>query len=93
MRHTQEGDEKDVWDRARVDNVTHFARSRDERLPRAVRRGLALAADRSVNGERALLDDDDRAPRVRVLASGAARVDRDLRHSYVRSDLKRDGPV
>src|SRR5689334_2494853 len=61
LRHTGEGDEKDVGDRARVGDVVHFARSLDERLPRAVCGGLALAADRLVNGERALLDDYDRA--------------------------------
>ena len=65
----------------------------DEGVPGAVSGARALATDRSVKRGRTLLDDDDRAPRVRVPASGAARVDRDLRHSYVRSDLKRDGPV
>src|SRR6266702_3938024 len=79
--------------RARVDDVIHFARSLDERLPRAVCGGLALAADRCVDGERTLLDDHDRASRMRVPARGAGRVDRDLRHGYVRSDLKRDGPM
>ena len=52
LRHTREGDRKDVWDRAGVEDVIHFARSLDERLPRAVRGGLAVRADRSVNGER-----------------------------------------
>jgi hypothetical protein len=93
LRHTGEGDEKDVGDRARVGDVIHFARSLDERLPRAVRGGLALAADRLVNGERTLLDDYDRAARMRVPARGAARVDRDLRHGYVGSELQRDGPM
>ena len=93
LRHTGEGDEKDVGDRARVGDVIHFARSLDERLPRAVRGGLALAVDRLVNGDRTLLDDHDRASRVRVPARGAARADRDLRHGYVRSKLKRDGPT
>src|SRR6266702_2915568 len=93
LRHTREGDEKDVWDRARVDDLVHFAGSLDECLPRAVRGGLALATDRSVNGGRALLDDDDRSSRMGVPAGGAARDDRDLRHGYVRSDLKRDRPV
>jgi hypothetical protein len=46
LRHTREGDEKDVWDRAGVEDVIHFARSLDERLPRAVRGDLALGADR-----------------------------------------------
>src|SRR5690348_228044 len=55
QRHTWEGDEKDVGDRARVGDVIHFARSLDERLPRAVRGGLALAADRLVNDKRTLL--------------------------------------
>jgi hypothetical protein len=30
---------------------------------------------------------------MRVPARGAARVDGDLRHGYVRSKLKRDGPM
>src|SRR6266702_6355342 len=93
LRHTREGDEKDVWDRARVEDVIHFASSLDERLARAIRGGLALAADRCVDGERTLLDDHDRASRMRVPASGAARLDRDLRHGYVRPELKRDGPM
>ena len=93
LRHTREGDEKDVGDRARVGDVIHFARSFDERLPRAVRGGLALAADRLVNDKRTLLDDHDRASRMRVPARRAARVDRDLRHGYVRPELKRDGPM
>jgi hypothetical protein len=46
LRHTREGDEKDVRDRAGVKDVIHFARSLDERLPRAVRGDLALGADR-----------------------------------------------
>jgi len=46
LRHTREGDEKDVRDRAGVEDVIHFARSLDERLPRAVRGDLALGADR-----------------------------------------------
>jgi hypothetical protein len=46
LRHTREGDEKDVRDRAGVEDVIHFARSLDERLPRAVGGGLALGADR-----------------------------------------------
>ena len=54
LRRTWEGDEQDVWDRARVDDVIHFARSLDERLPRAVGGVLALAAKRSVDGERAV---------------------------------------
>ncbi len=41
--------------RARVDDVIDFAGSLDERLPRRVPGGLALAADRSVLGELALL--------------------------------------
>jgi hypothetical protein len=45
-RHTREGDVKDVWNRAGVEDVIHFARSLDERLPRAVRGGPALVADR-----------------------------------------------
>src|SRR5207244_5843747 len=73
LRHTREGDEKDVRDRARVEDVIHFARSLDERLPRAVGGGLALVADRCVDGERTLLDDHDRASRMRVPARGAAR--------------------
>src|SRR5438067_657582 len=76
LRHTREGHEKDIWDRARVDDVIHFTRSLDERLARAVRGGLALAADRLVNGESALLYNHDRAPRMGVPARGAARDDR-----------------
>ena len=45
-RHTREGDEKDVWNRAGIEDVIHFARSLDERLPGAVRGGPALVADR-----------------------------------------------
>jgi hypothetical protein len=45
-RHTREGDVKDIWNRAGVEDVIHFARSLDERLPRAVRGGLALVVDR-----------------------------------------------
>jgi hypothetical protein len=45
-RHTREGDVKDVWNRAGVEDVIHFARSLDERLPGAVRGGPALVADR-----------------------------------------------
>jgi len=93
LRHTREGDEKDIWDRAGIEDVIHFARSLDERLPRTVRGGLALAANRSVNGERALLYDNDRAPRMGVLAGGTTGGDRDLRHGYVRSDLERDSPM
>src|SRR6266480_947400 len=70
LRHTGEGDVKDVGDRARVEDVIHFARSLDERLSRAVCGGLALAVDRMVNGERTLLDDYDRASRMRVPARG-----------------------
>ena len=32
LRHTWEGDEKDVWDRARADDIDYFARSLDEAL-------------------------------------------------------------
>ena len=92
-RHTREGDVKDVRNRAGVDNLIHFARSLDERLTRGVRGGLALAADRSVSGERALLDDDDRAPWMGMPTRGAPGVDRDLRHGYVRSEPQRDAPV
>jgi hypothetical protein len=93
LGHTREGDEKDVWGRARVDDLIHLARSLNEGLPRTVRGGLALPADRSVNRERARLNDDDRAPGMGVPAGGAARIDRDLRHGYVRSDLKWDRPI
>src|SRR6266536_4022738 len=93
LRDTRGGDVKDIRDRAGVDDLIHFPGSLDERLPRAVRGGLALATDRSVNGELTLLDDDDRASRMGVPARGAARDDRDLRHGYVSSDLKRDGPI
>src|SRR5262245_5659348 len=93
LRHTREGDEKDIRDRARVEYVVHLARSLDERLPRAVRHARALAALGLVNGERARLDDHNRATRMRVPARRAAHVDRDLRHRYVRSKWKRDGPV
>ena len=46
LRHAREGDEQDIWGRARVEHVIHFAWSLDERLPRTVGRGLALAANR-----------------------------------------------
>src|SRR5436190_20440491 len=69
-RHTREGDVEDVWSRARVEDVVHFARPLDERIPGAVRGAPALAANRSVNGRRALLYDDDRAPRMGVPARG-----------------------
>src|SRR5215216_5528720 len=87
LRHTREGDEQDIGGRPRVDHVVHFARSLDERLPRAVGGGLALAANRSVDGERARLHDDDCAARMRVPAGGAAGVDRDLGHGDVGSEL------
>ena len=74
--------------RCPCDDLVHFAGSLDECLPRAVRGGLALATNGSVNGERALLDDDDRSSRMGVPAGGAARDNRDLCHGYVRSDLK-----
>src|SRR5437667_516325 len=93
LRHTRKGDKKDVWDGARVEDLVHFAGSLDECLSRAVRGGLALATDGSVNGERALLDDDDRSSRMGVPAGRAARDDRDLCHGYVRSGLKRGQPV
>src|SRR4029077_17856844 len=57
-RHTREGDVEDVWSGARVEDVVHFARPLDERVPGAVRGALALATDRSVNRGRALLYDD-----------------------------------
>ena len=46
LRHTREGDEGDIWDGAQVDDLVHFAWSLDERLPRGVGGGLALAANR-----------------------------------------------
>src|SRR4051794_358971 len=46
LRHAREGDEQDIRGRARVEHVIHFAWSLDERLPRTVGRGLALAANR-----------------------------------------------
>ena len=64
-----------------------------ERLLRAVRGDFALAADRSVNRERALAYDHDCASRMGVPAGGAFRDDRDLRHGYVRSVLEREGPI
>src|SRR5947209_5702374 len=70
-RHSREGDVKDVRNRAGVEDLIHFARSLDERLAGGVRGGLALAADRSVSGERARLDDDDRAPWVGMPTRGA----------------------
>src|SRR5438105_14305619 len=93
LRHMREGDEKDIWGRARVEDLVNLARSLDERVSCAVRSALTLAANRSVDGERARLYDHDRAPRVRVPAGGAARVDRDLRHGYVRPDLQRDRSI
>src|SRR5881392_182694 len=71
-RHTREGDVEDVWSRARVEDVVHFAGPLDERVPGAVRGALALATDRSVNRGRALLYDNDRAPRVGVPTGRAA---------------------
>src|SRR5512133_2836888 len=93
LRHAREGDEQDVWIRACVDDLVHFARSLDERLPGGVRGALTLAPDRLVHRERAVLDDHDRASRMRVPTRGAARVDGDLRDSHVRSGLERDRPV
>src|SRR4029453_7469583 len=50
LRHPREGDEQDIGGRPCVEHVIHFARSLDERLPRPVAAGLALAAKRSVDG-------------------------------------------
>ena len=66
LRHTREGDEQDIWGRARVDDLIHYVRSLDERLPGGVRRDLARAADRCVHRERPFPYDHDRAPRMRV---------------------------
>ena len=93
LRYTWERDEQDVGRRPGVDDLIHFSGSFDERLSRAVRRCLALVADRSMYGERALLDDDDRAPWVRMPARGTARANRDLRHRDVRPGLERDRSV
>src|SRR6185436_8498292 len=92
-RHTREGHVEDVWSGACVEYVVHFARPLDERIACAVRGAPALAANRSVNGGRALLFDYDLAPGVGVPAGRAARVDRDLRHDDVCSDLNRECPV
>src|SRR5215472_18594600 len=92
LRHTRESDEKDVGDRAVIGDLIQLAGAFDERLARAVRLGLALAADRLLNGERSLLDDDDRAARMRVPSGGTTGLDRDLRHGDIRPELKRDGP-
>src|SRR3954471_745732 len=70
-RHTREGDVQDVRYRAGVEDLIHFARSLDERLARAVPGALAPAAGRSVHGECARLDDDDRAPWMGVPPRGA----------------------
>ena len=93
LRDAREGDVQDVVPCAGVDDLIHFAGSFDERLPGAVRRGLALAANRSVNSERALFDDDDRASRMGMPPRVATWFDRDLHHGYIRSALKRDGPI
>lgn len=61
-RHAREGDDQDIRDRARVDDLIHLAGSLDERLPRGIAPGLAPVVDRSVQRERALVDDDDRSP-------------------------------
>ena len=92
LRYTWESDEEHIRDRAGVDDVIDFARALYERLPRGVACCLALAANRSVNREVALLYDDYRTPWMRVTAGGAAGNDSDLRHDNVRSLLKRDGP-
>jgi hypothetical protein len=68
------GDVEDVGDRAVVEDVIHFARSLDERLPVAVRGDLAVAAVRGVDGERPLLDNDGCASGMRMPAGGPARV-------------------
>jgi len=68
MRHTRECDDEYIRDCAGVDYVIHFARSLDERLPCGVAGGLALAADRSVNGEFALLHHHYRTPWMGVPA-------------------------
>jgi hypothetical protein len=92
-RDAREGDVQDIVLCAVVDDLIHFAGSLGESLPRAVRRSLALAANRSVNGERTLFDDDDRASRMGMPPRVATRFDRDLHHHYIRSALKRDGPI
>jgi hypothetical protein len=58
-------------------------------LARSAKSGTPSKRTHAENGERALFDDHDRASRMRMPARGAARVDCDLRHSYVRSELKR----
>lgn len=93
LRYMREGDEKDIGDYARVDDLVHLPWSLDERLLRAVRGDLALAANRSVNRERSLLYDHNRASRMGVPAGRAARINRDLHHGDVCSDLKRDRPI
>src|SRR5262249_61099425 len=93
LRHTREGDEQDIRGRALVDDLVNFARSLDERLSCGVLVALTLAANRTVDGERSRLHDDDRAPRMRMPAGGAAGVDGDLRHRHVRSDLQWDRPI
>ena len=89
----REGHEKDIRDRARIDDLVHLPWSLDERLLRAVRGDFALAADRSVNRERALAYDHDCASRMGVPAGRAARINRDLHHGDVCSYLKRNGPI
>src|SRR5689334_1996561 len=75
-RQTREGDKKNIWDRAVIGDLIHFARAFDERIPGAARFDHALAANRFVNGERSLLDDDDRAAWMGVPAGGATGVNR-----------------
>src|SRR4029077_5174464 len=73
-RHTREGDVEDIRSTARVEDVVHLARPLAERVPAAVGDAPALATDRAVKRGCALLDDDDRAPRVGVPAGRAARL-------------------
>jgi hypothetical protein len=61
-RHAREGDKKNAGDRAVIGDLINFAGPLKECLPRAVRLDLALAANRFVNGDRSLLDDDNCAP-------------------------------
>src|SRR6187431_2782227 len=91
--HIWERDPEDISGCAVVDDLIDLAGPFDERLPSAVGFDLAMLADRFVNGERALLDDDDRAARVGVPAGGAAGLNCDRRHGDICSDVQWDGSV
>src|SRR4029077_20107062 len=65
-RHAREGDVQHVWNRAGVNHVVDLACSFNKPLPYGVSENLALAADGFVDGEVALVDNDDRSTWMRV---------------------------